>query len=324
MALTGPHPRKAEASPSLSAAPATRARRGWLARPWSLDRLFPCVMVAPATAILLVFTLYPTYFNLNASLRDITVYNFTSGAHRFVGLRNYEQLARSAEFWAAAGATLIYVVASVVVGFVIAFGLALVLQSTPRLRAVASPLLLVPLMATPAVVALAWNQMLVSEIGVVNYLLDLVRLPAPPWLGAAPWPLVSVILIDVWQHVPFMFFVLLAGLSVLPDEPFEAAAIDGAGPWDLFRYLTLPLLKPVIMVALIFRTVGAFTSFDVIYVLTGGAPGTGTEVLNLFLYRKAFKAFEFGQAGAVAVAMVLVTALIGVLLIRLMDREESF
>jgi multiple sugar transport system permease protein len=307
-----------EASPTVPP-----ARRFAVGGAWSGERLFPYLMVAPATAILVAFTVYPTLFNLNASLRDITVYNFTSGAHRFVGLRNYELLWRSAEFWAATGATMLYVVASVTIGFLIAFALALVLQSSPGLRALVSPFLLVPLMATPAVVALAWNQMLVSDLGVVNYLLEAAGLPTPPWLGATPWPLLTVVLIDVWQHIPFMFFVLLAGLTVLPDEPFEAAAIDGAGPWQAFRYLTLPLLQPVIMVTLIFRTMNAFTSFDVIYVLTGGAPGTGTEILNLFLYRKAFKAFEIGQAGAVAVAMVVLTALIGVALIRLMQREET-
>ncbi len=312
-----------EAQPPVAEAGRSALGRAWPPGRWSGERLFPYVMVAPATLVLLLFTIYPTLFNLNASLRDVTVYNFTSGAHRFIGTRNYEALGRSAEFWGATGATLLYVVASVGFGFLIAFGLALALQHTPGLRALVSPFLLVPLMATPAVVALAWNQMLVSELGVVNYLLGLVGLPAPPWLGAAPWPLVTVVLIDVWQHVPFMFFVLLAGLTVLPDEPFEAAAIDGAGTWDAFRYLTLPLLLPVILVTLIFRTMNAFTSFDVIYVLTGGAPGTGTEILNLFLYRKAFKAFEFGQAGAVAVAMVLITGLIGITLIRLLARDDE-
>ena len=313
---------KVEQAAAATRAVSTRRAGRWTLGRWSSERMFPYLMVAPATLILLGFTLYPTFFNLNASMRDINVYNFTSETHRFIGTRNYERLWRSAEFWSSVGATMLYVVASVVVGFLIAFALALILQHTPRLRALTSPFLLVPLMATPAVVALAWNQMLVSELGVVNYLLGMVGVPAPPWLGAAPWPMMTVVLIDVWQHVPFMFFVLLAGLTVLPDEPFEAAAIDGAGVWDAFRYLTLPLLQPVILVTLIFRTMNAFTSFDVIYVLTGGAPGTGTEILNLFLYRYAFKAFEIGQAGAVAVAMALITALIGVILIRLMSREQ--
>ncbi|MDA8217261.1 MAG: sugar ABC transporter permease [Dehalococcoidales bacterium] len=273
--------------------------------------------------VLLVFTLYPLVYNLDLSVRNVTLYNYHSSEHAFVGLTNYLQVLRDHEFWAALSATLIYTISSVGIGLVIAFALALLFERSERVRARISPFLLVPLMATPAVVALAWNQLLISDIGVVNYLLRLIGVDPPPWLGGFPWPLISVIAIDIWQHVPFMFFVLLAGLTVLPEEPFEAAAIDGASAWQVFRLLTLPLLAPVILVTIIFRGMTAFTAFDVIYVLTGGAPGSGTETLNLLLYRKGFKAWNFSEAGALAVLMVILTGAIAIVLISLLNREES-
>lgn len=310
---------RGEPAPAVGALrPLQRARRRL-----TFDHVFPILLCAPATLVLVALTLYPTLFSVNASLRDVNIYNFRSGAHRFVGLSNYMRLLTSQDFWDAAVATATYVVASTLLVFVIALGLALLFERADRLRAVVSPLLLIPLMATPAVVALCWSQLLISDIGVVNYLLGLVGVEGPAWLGKSPWPMVSVVFIDVWEHVPFMYFVLLAGLTVLPHEPFEAAAIDGAGGWQTFRYLTLPLLKPVILVALIFRIMTALTTFDIIYVLTGGSPGSGTETLNLLLFRLALKAFEVGQSGALAVVMVLITAVIAACLMRAMYREES-
>ncbi|MCL4465350.1 MAG: sugar ABC transporter permease [Chloroflexi bacterium] len=298
-------------------APARRRRR------LSLDSALPWLLVVPAVLILLVFTIYPIIYNLDLSLRNVTLYNYRAAQQTFVGLGKYLQVLSDQEFWSAVGATFTYTIASVGIGLVIAFALALLFERYEGIRARISPFLLVPLMATPAVIALAWNQLLIADIGVVNYLLRLIGLNPPPWLGTFPWPLISVITIDIWQHVPFMFFVLLAGLTVLPEEPFEAAAIDGASAWQTFRHLTLPLLSPVILVTVIFRGMTAFTSFDVIYILTGGAPGSGTETLNLFLYRKAFKAWNFSEAGAIAVLMVILTGAIAITLISLLNREES-
>jgi multiple sugar transport system permease protein len=167
-----------------------------------------------------------------------------------------------------------------------------------------------PMMVTPVVVGLTWKFILDYSFGIFNYARLLVGLKAIAPLADPKLALMTVTLVDTWQWTPFIFLVLLAGLRSLPHEPYEAADVDGATAWQTFWHITVPLLNPVMIVAFVMRMAGAIRVFDHIFVLTGGGPGTSTEVVSLLLYRKAFQSFEMGYASAVALVLTLLTALL--------------
>jgi multiple sugar transport system permease protein len=158
---------------------------------------------------------------------------------------------------------------------------------------------------TPVVVGLTWRLLYTPPFGLVNYSASLVGIDLPPMLTDPVLAFVAVVLVDVWQWTPFMMLLVLAGLQSLPNEPFEAAAVDGASRLQALRYLTIPMLKGIVLVALIFRGVDAFDTFDTIYVLTRGGPGTVTQTLTMFDFFQAFRWFHYGYAAAVAVIMLV-------------------
>ncbi len=285
-----------------------------------LDRWLGWIMLAPSLLLLLALTTYPTLFSLVNSVRDLTPFNFRAGTAPFIGLRNYVRIFQDPSFWWSAWISLIFVFATVGLTFLIALSLALAIERDQILQKILSPILLLPLMATPTVVGLIWNLLLTTDHGVVNYLMSVAGLPQFDWLNTQELALVMVVLVDVWQHVPFMFFALLAGLSVMSAEPTEAARIDGANWWQVQRYITLPLLTPIILVVVLFRMIGAFNTFDMIYILTQGGPGTATQTLSIFLYHTAFRAKQMGMAAALSTVMLLIVGMMTFVLIRRLYR----
>ena len=183
-------------------------------------------------------------------------------------------------------------------------------------RSIVIACLLTPLMLTPVVVALMWKLMLDYQIGIINYLMSVLGLGRYPWLGDQTLAFWSLIISDVWQQTPFVFLILLAGLESLPQEPFEAARVDGASRLQVFRFLTLPFMSGPILVAVTFRLIDSFKIFDKINVLTGGGPGTATEALNVHMHRIAFRWFRLGEAASIAQIILVIIVLLTWLALR--------
>ena len=176
---------------------------------------------------------------------------------------------------------------------------------------------MIPIVLPPVSVSLAWRFSYQEQFGVYNYLLSLIGLGPVRWLSDRNIALYSVMLTDLWQATPFVFLLLLAGFQAMPTDPFEAAAIDGATPWKIFRTITLPLLRPTLLVVVLLRTIDAARIFDKIYVMTnGGGPGTATETLTMSIYKTAFIQFDFGYAAALSFLFQLVLIALGTLYVR--------
>ena len=221
--------------------------------------------------------------------------------------------------------TVVYAAIALTFEFFIGLALALLLNAQMRGRSVIRAVLLLPMMLPAVVVGVVWRLMLNSNFGAVNGTLKGIGINADAltWTASPKLAMASVIVADVWQWTPFMFLILLAGLQAIPQEPYEAALIDGASAWQTFRHVTLPLLKPAILIALLLRTMDLLRVFDQIFILTEGGPGFATETVSLYIYRTAFRFSNFGYAAAMSFVLLLITNVISVGYIRFLRTEVS-
>jgi len=266
--------------------------------------------------VVALFTLFPIVYLFWVSLHSVNGQQM-----RFIGLDNYGLVATDPTFWDAARVTVFYVVATTGTQLVLGFALALVLSRKLRGLGVVRTLLIIPMAMTPVVVGLTWRLLYTPPFGLVNYSASLVGIGLPPMLTDPVLAFVAVVLVDVWQWTPFMMLLVLAGLQSLPNEPFEAAAVDGASRLQALRYLTIPMLRGIVLVALIFRGIDAFDTFDTIYVLTRGGPGTATQTLTMFDFFQAFRWFHFGYAAAVAMVMLALLWVVSFSAVRSIGRQ---
>ena len=279
-------------------------------------------LVLPALLMVGGFIVVPLVASVVISF---TSYDLTRTGASWVGLENYTDLlwkdgSGAGTFLAALRHSFLFGFTSVAIEFVLGFSLALLLNQVVRLSGLLRTLLVLPIMIAPTVSALQWRWILDADYGILNYLaLQLGLLDSPQlWLiqpDAAIW---TVILVDVWQTTPFVLLFMLAGLQSLPVGPYEAARVDGAAPLQLFWYLTLPLLRPVILAVLLLRFMDAFRIFDIVYVLTRGGPAFATDMVSLFTYRTGLQWFEIGKASAAGVLTLLVIAFCAALLFSLL------
>jgi multiple sugar transport system permease protein len=195
--------------------------------------------------------------------------------------------------------------------------LALSVSEDSGFRRFARSIMLIPMMITPVVVGLMWKYILNPQNGIVNYILGLLGIPGPVWLGDPKPALPAVMIVDVWQWTPFVFLILLSGLVSLPKEYFEAARVDGAGPLQTLRYVTLPLMIPFILVALLIRFIDAFKVFDTIFILTKGGPANATEVLSVYTYKVGLNFFNLGYAATLSYVMLIIITVIAQQFLRL-------
>src|SRR5438552_1258192 len=231
----------------------------------------PLPFILPAVVYLLAFSLFPLVWSLLISFQE---YDFKQRSFTWVGLANYAQIFRDADFRLALRNTVVFTASTVALELVLGLGLALFMNRRIPARGLLRSLLILPMVTTPMVVGLMWRFLLNTDFGVVNYLLKTLFAPRPVnWVGSSPWSLMSLILVDVWQWTPFAFLILYAGLQTIQEELLEAARIDGAGSWSLFRYLILPLLTPMVTLVILFRAIDSWRAFDTIFSLTYGAPG---------------------------------------------------
>jgi multiple sugar transport system permease protein len=240
----------------------------------------------------------------------------------FVGLANYLRLAVDPEFGRAVVVTILFTVGAVLVEFLAGLALALLFAQRLKFLRPIRVLLLLPLFVVPVVGATMWRVIFHPELGVLNYYLASLGLGRWPWLSDPTLALVSITLVDAWRTIPFMFLVLYAGIEVLPAELFEAAAVDGASAWQSFRHITVPLLTYIMLLAVLIRGMDAFREFDIIFVLTGGGPGTATQTIQLLNYR-AFGLGHMGEANAIGIVTLALVALMCFVLMRAILRPRG-
>lgn len=279
---------------------------------------FGLLLAAPAVGVLALVVLYPIGYNVVLSLSRVRV--GTGLGLSFVGFDNYAALMRDPTFWVACRNTFTLAVVAVAIEMALGLAFAVLLDLDVKGTRAARGLLISPVMLAPVVVALLWRWLYADEYGVLNHLLQRLSLPAVHWLADPRAAMVSLIIADTWQTFPFVMMMLLAGLQALPVDPYDAARVDGATWWQTFRYLTLPLLRPVIRVALIIRTTDILRIFDTVYVLTGGGPGTATEVLGTLTYRETFTNLDFGKGSALSLLTLVAASAVGLGYVKLLGR----
>lgn len=272
----------------------------------------------PALVILAITSIYPTLYSFYMSFFD---WNWGE-RFNFVGLGNYVDLLESDRFRNALWNTVVFTASAVSVELVLGLGLALVLSRLRFGQGVLRTLLLVPLMVSGIIVSVIWKIMLDPTLGIVSYGLGLIHIGPLGFLGDPAMAMASIVLIDTWWQTAFVFIVLSAGLQALPVEPFEAAEVDGAGAWQRFRYLTLPLLAPVILVVLMFRTVDSLKVFAIIFGTTGGGPLTTTESVQILAYRVAFKQLNMSASMTVMVIFSVFALIVLLVYQRIIPSEE--
>ncbi len=284
---------------------------------WRPGERLGYAMIAPVVLALLALTGYPLYENIVNSLHNYNLLDPAAG-NGFVGLKNYGNvfsppavLGLNPSLSTALVHTILYTIVSVTVEVTIGLGIALLLNRPIRGRGIARTLILLP-WAIPTVIAgQLWLSLLDSQTGAVDWILKGLGLPAVQWIGGsnlASWA--SILIADAWQSIPLVAIILLAGLQAIPRDLYEAAEVDGAGRWHVFRSITLPMLRPALLVVLVFRTLSAFMIFDIIYSLTSGGPGTATNTVSFLDYNTLINNLNFGLGGAISVVMVIVALLI--------------
>lgn len=271
-------------------------------------KLVPYFLLLPACVILIGLTMYPYVYSFYLSFHT---WGGGITAPLFVGLSNYNEIFRSYEFWNALKLSGIWTGTTVIVEFVIGFAIALLLAIEVKGRKIYRVLVMIPMVMTPIVSSLTWKTLVYHpSLGIANWALSLIALAPQAWLGENSTALLSVIIYDIWHWTPFVILCLLAGLSALPTEPYDAAKVDGASRRQIFLYLTLPLMNKVILVALLFRMIDAFRTFDVIFAMTGGGPGRATQTLPLYIFQTGLEFFYFGKGAAISVVTVIIAILL--------------
>lgn len=278
-------------------------------------------MALPALIFLVLILAYPVFRGLLISLYHFNLASFSPP--RFTGLQNYFVEFTDAQFLGALWHTLYITSVAIFIELVVALPLALLFNEEFPGRRILLGLTLLPWMVAPVVAALTWAQLLNQTYGIVDYLLvrmGLVR-TAIGWLSDPTLALQVMIGVDVWHETPFVMIVLLAGLQGISKEPYEAAMLDGAGPWQRFRFVTLPMLRPAIALALLMRTMIALRFFDIPWVMTGGGPAGATEVLGTRAYKAAFLGFNLGQGAAIATVILVLSLVVSIAYIRMLYRR---
>jgi multiple sugar transport system permease protein len=242
--------------------------------------------VVPAVLVLVVVTILPLLYLVVTSLTPLDLTNPAS--LRWTGLTNYQQLASDNRFWNSVWVQAQLSFWTVSLQLVIGFAIALLLNGRMRFLELVRSTFIVPMVLPPVVVALIGKVLFTPDISILDWTLGLLHLPQPAWLADPRLALWAIIIADVWEWFPFVMLMLLAALQMLPEEPLEAARLDGASTWQAFRHVTLPLLKPAIVVAVLFRLIDSVKAFPHIFIMTGGGPGTATEVTNYYAYLEGF------------------------------------
>ncbi|QSZ57675.1 sugar ABC transporter permease [Rhizobium sp. ZX09] len=274
--------------------------------------------VIPALVVISAVIVFPWVFTLWMS-----AHRWTLGQEQsFIGFENYVRLAGDTRFWESLWHTLVYTVLSVVAPLFLGTLAALVFDAQFPLRGFLRGVFVMPMMATPVAIALVWTMMFHPQLGVLNYLLSFIHIGPLEWIYNQSTVIPSLVLVETWQWTPLVMLIVLGGLAAVPREPYESAEIDGANAWQKFRYLTMPMIAPFLMIAVIIRSIDAVKSFDIIYAMTQGGPGTASETINIYLYNTAFAYYDIGYGSAMAVVFFIIIVALSFVLLMVRQRSQ--
>jgi len=279
-----------------------------------VDRRQRFFFPAPAVAVLFLIVVLPVAFNLYLMFTKWTV---GLGQPSFIGLDNFVELWEDERVWNGVKVMVYFSGASLALELVLGLLIALYFNRTFKGSEAVQAIYIIPFAATPVAVALIWRIMLNPEIGVINYLLRSVGLPPGLWVASPDAVIPTLVMVDVWKWTPMITLIVLAGLKSLPPDPYEAARIDGASALQIFWYITLPLIRPVWIAALMLRSLDNLKEFDMIYTITQGGPGTASETLYLYSYNVSFGFFKAGYGSALMVVVFLVVLVFNVIMNRM-------
>ncbi len=282
----------------------------------NLRILFPL----PAIAFVMVMMIFPVVYT---AFLSFTNWNLTSGQPLdLVGLRSYARVLGEPRFLDAMGRTFLFTGMAVAAEAVLGTAVALVLHREFFGKGLMKLLLLLPLVATPVAIGIVWNLFYDPTIGLANYALSILGLPKSAWVSDARTVIAALVVVDVWQWTPMISLIVLAGLAGLSSEPYEAARVDGATEKQILWNITLPMVMPTILTAMILRTVDALKTFDIIFAMTGGGPGYSSETLNVLGFKYSFEYFKMGQASVILVFLFGIVLLCSIMIMKVRDRTR--
>ena len=265
---------------------------------------FYWLLLSPALAVLAVVTIAPFLFLLSTSLTPLNLARPATWWDFSAPLANFAELLDDHRFLDSLGVQFRLSIFTVAFQLLLGLGAALLLNSRLRFLEAVRALFIIPMVLPPIVVAIMWKVLFTPDISVLNWILGVLGLPQPAWLAHPRLALPAIIIADIWEWFPFALLMLLAALQMMPTEPLEAARIDGAGHWQVFRYVVLPLLRPAIVVTVLFRLIESVKAFPLIFVMTGGGPGTVTEATNYYAFLQGFNYSLIGYAAAISVVVL--------------------
>ncbi|HEY9461345.1 MAG TPA: sugar ABC transporter permease [Paralcaligenes sp.] len=282
---------------------------------------FMLMLIAPAVTLLILFQAVPIFIGGSASFQDWMLYN---PKKTWLGLSHYISVLTDPAFLKIVlPNTFLFMFSSVAISLAFGLALAIVLNRPFRGRKVVQTVLLLPLMVAPVIAAIMVRWMFNDQFGIVNVLFEALGGTPQPWLIQRWSAFAIIVLTDCWLWIPWFTLLLLAGLQSLPKEPFEAAAIDGTNRWRVFRYLTVPMLRPVIVVCIVIRAIDAFRTFDIVWALTGGGPARQTELFSVYAYEQAFVFLDFARGSAAAIIGALIILVVGLALYRVLEHVKK-
>lgn len=276
------------------------------------------LFIFPTLIFLIVINIFPLFYSLFLSFAD-----YSAIAHKpidWIGILNYRELLHDPTIWESFYLTMKYVIISVGGQLVVGFGIALLLNRNLPAKGLLTTLLLLPMMMSMAIVGLFWKLLYNPSWGIVNYLLGLGKFE---WISSTEVALLAIAITDIWMWAPFVMLLSIAGLSAIPRYLYEAASIDRASWWFTFRHITLPLVSPLLLIAIIFRTLEAFKTFDLAYIMTGGGPGTATELIAIRLYNMAFPQWQTGRSSALAYILLIMVIGISNIYIKYLNKFKE-
>jgi multiple sugar transport system permease protein len=283
------------------------------------DKWLPFLFLVPSLLALAAIMAYPLGYSFWLSLYR---YNLIS-PRRYVGLQNYRRIWHDDQVWNSLKVTFEFAIPVLVLNLVLGFGLALLIHHKARAKALWRIIFSLPILLTPVVIGLNWRVLLNYDFGVVNYYLTKVGIDRQLWVNDARMAMPTLIAVDAWQTTSFVILVLVAGLAALPEDLFEAAKVDGASIWQQIWFITIPLLKPLFLVIILFRSFELLRVFDIVWTLTRGGPGRATETISFHIYSRTFQSYALGYGAAMSYVLFIISAAISIILIKLIGTGSA-